>query len=86
MMYNAYIFLYIKIGRNKMIAWVVFALAALFLICIRILFALEFYYIARDKGYMALRYFFMPFLFGKSGYMIIIALPDRNRNEDLLPH
>lgn len=39
--------------------------------------ALEFAAIAREKGYDAAKYFWYPFLLGIIGMLIVVALPDR---------
>ncbi len=45
---------------------------------ISILLALQFYKIAKLKGHAKLRYFFIPFLFGIMGWILVAALPDRS--------
>lgn len=55
---------------------VIFVLLAGMFICIRLILAAEFYEIACAKGHKKIKYFIYPFLLGKTGYMMIIALPD----------
>lgn len=49
----------------------------------------EFYKIAEDKGYRGKKYFWWAFLAPIVGYLLIVAMPDRGReqravyNEDL---
>lgn len=39
--------------------------------------AKEFYRVAKDKGYPQKKYFWVCFLLGIVGYLLVIALPDR---------
>lgn len=39
--------------------------------------AAEFYDVANKKGYESRKYFWIPFLLGITGYLLVIALPDR---------
>ena len=40
--------------------------------------AMQFSNAAKAKGYYQSRYFWLCFLFGLTGYLLVIALPDRN--------
>ena len=42
--------------------------------------AKQFYNIACEKGFLQKRYFWIPFLLGIIGYMLVIALPDRSNH------
>ncbi len=44
--------------------------------------AKEFYIIAIMKGFDERKYFWLPFLLGLIGYLMIIALPDRGSVDD----
>ena len=49
-------------------------------------FASMFYTIAQEKGYDERKYFWIPFLFGIPGWVLVAALPDlraRNQIEEL---
>lgn len=39
--------------------------------------AREFYKAASAKGWNQIKYFWLPFLLGPAGYLLVIALPDR---------
>ncbi len=65
----------------------------LIIICLALFFlyfylALEFYDVAKMKGFTSKKYFWLPFL-TIPGYLLIIALPDRNQvqqqNDSQLP-
>ena len=43
--------------------------------------AREFYEIAEMKGFTESKYLWIPFLFPIGGYLLVIALPDRNQKE-----
>lgn len=69
--------------------WII--LGALVVIVICAIVAWEFSNIAKKKGYYEKRWFWYSFLFTVCGYLMIIALPNRNaeasaeRNFDELP-
>lgn len=46
-------------------------------IAVSVFLAACFYEIACEKGFEERRYFWIPFLFGLVGYLLVIALPDR---------
>ena len=43
--------------------------------------AREFYAIAEDKGYHGKKYFWWAFLLPPVGYLLILAMPDRARDQ-----
>lgn len=50
--------------------------------------ALQFQVAAKDKGYIEKKYFWLCFLLGMVGYLLVVALPDRGKaaktvNDDL---
>lgn len=57
-------------------------LACIAILIIDYLIAKEFYAIATDKGYVATKYLWIPFLLGIVGYLLVVALPDRNKNAE----
>ena len=54
---------------------IIFVLILLFAIWI----AKQFQFAAKEKGYDKKRYFWIPFLFGLLGYLMVIALPDHGK-------
>ena len=50
-------------------------------IALNVFIANCFYDIARYKGFDEKRYFWMPFLFGVVGYILVAALPDRKKEQ-----
>lgn len=60
---------------------------ALLLLCLAAGFAVswfaagEFYKIAEDKGYHGRKYFWWAFLAPAVGYLMIVAMPDRGREQ-----
>ena len=54
-------------------------------IVIRIYLSLCLYEIANEKGFDEKRYFWIPFLFGMPGYLMVIALPDRGAEYQINP-
>ena len=58
-------------------------------IIIDYLLAKEFYSVAKSKGYKDKKYFWYSYMFLFAGYLLIIALPDKNsetgKNIDELP-
>lgn len=52
-------------------------LAGTVIFLIRFFIAKEFYKAATAKGWNSRRYFWLPFLLGLVGYLLVIALPDR---------
>lgn len=64
------------------IIWPFAALAVLIIFIVKIYIAYIFYTIAVEKGYDEVKFFFFPFLFGLIGYLMVVALPDRNFAED----
>ncbi len=59
--------------KNVIFAVLIFAV----IIVVSYLVAREFYKAAVMKGWAARKYFWLPFLLGIVGYLLIIALPDR---------
>ena len=61
------------------------ALVYLLLLCICLVVnwfaAGEFYKIAEDKGYHGRKYFWWAFLLPVVGYLLIVAMPDRGREQ-----
>lgn len=51
-----------------------------FVLWIAMMLASEFYAVAKEKGYSDICYFWYAFLFGVVGYLLIIALPNKNAN------
>ncbi len=45
------------------------------------IFPLEFADVARRKGYDSSKYFWLTLLFGWVGYILVLALPDKNASE-----
>ena len=52
--------------------------ATIFLLDIRYIICKEFYAVANQKGYNDKKYFWYGFLFGLAGYLLVIALPNKN--------
>ena len=46
--------------------------------------AFGFAYIAGEKGYSKIGYWFWCFLFGIAGWIMVAALPDRRKRNDLI--
>ena len=44
----------------------------------------EFFRIAEDKGYHELKYFWISFLLGFVGYLLIAAMPDRSVGQSVV--
>ena len=53
----------------------------IFGVIIRFFAANEFHNIAMIKGFPSLKYFWWSFLFGIIGYLLVIALPDKNQQK-----
>lgn len=51
------------------------------IVVINFLIAYQFYEIAEMKGYSEIKYFWIAFLFSITGYLLVIALPDKNQRE-----
>lgn len=51
-------------------------------IIIDYLLAKEFYSVAKSKGYKDKKYFWYSYMFLFAGYLLIIALPDKNSETD----
>lgn len=47
------------------------------------LIAREFYQIACDKGYTEQKYLWIAFLLGMIGYILIAAMPNKNKTDNL---
>lgn len=58
-----------------------FLIVVISVIALAVLFYLanEFYKVAKEKGYYEKKYLWIAFLFSIIGYLLIIALPDRNQ-------
>ncbi|MCH5273662.1 MAG: hypothetical protein J1E35_08305 [Lachnospiraceae bacterium] len=56
-------------------------LAVIVAIVFLFLIAREFYAIAEIKGFPELKYLWISFLFPVFGYLLVIALPDRNQRK-----
>lgn len=54
-------------------------------IVIRIMLSSYFYEIACEKGFEEKRYFWVPFLFGIVGFIMVAALPDRGMEYEITP-
>ena len=52
--------------------------AVIFLLDIRYIISKEFYAAACQKGYNEKKYFWYGFFFGLIGYLLVIALPNKN--------
>lgn len=50
-------------------------------LAIQFFIATEFYKVAKEKGYDSKKYLWIPFLFGIVGYLLVIALPNKNKSE-----
>ena len=76
-------------GAMFVLIYVLFALVSLVVaIFVNIYIATEFQNIAMMKGHNSKKYFWIPFLLGVVGYLMVIALPDRyatkrSRNNNL---
>ena len=57
---------------------VIIFIASIVALIIMYLIAAEFYKIAEDKGYHEKKYLWLSFFFGPVGYLLVVALPDRN--------
>lgn len=60
-------------------------IAALFLLVVDALLASYFYDVACEKGFAERRYFWVPFLCGIIGYLLVVALPDRMKTNGTVP-
>ena len=58
--------------------WLVF-LGSIVGLCLNWLIASEFYAVVEKKGYEDRKYFWYCFFFGVVGYLLVIALPDRDK-------
>ena len=58
-------------------------LAAVIVFWIDYLIAKEFYAVAQTKGHFHKKYFWICFLLGVIGYLLVIALPDRSNESNL---
>lgn len=58
-------------------------IGAILLIWIDYLVSNEFYLAAQAKGYARKKYFWICFLLGVIGYLLVIALPDRSEANHL---
>ncbi len=61
----------------ELVLGIVLAILGIFVI-INYIIAGYFYFAAVDKGYTDGVYFVVPFLFGVIGYLLVIALPNKN--------
>ena len=59
--------------------WTIFVLVVL--LVIRLCMGADFYFVAKEKGYYSMKFFWYVFLFGLPGYLLVIALPDRGNEE-----
>ena len=59
--------------------WIILASLAIAAVAVWILWlvAKEFYVAAKAKGYYEKKYFWICFLLGVIGYLLVVALPDR---------
>ena len=62
--------------------WIYIALGVLAWLAISFIIAVEFEEIAAMKGHRSRRYFWLPFLFGVAGYLMVVALPTRPVDEE----
>ena len=61
--------------------YAIFILLVVAIIVVLLLFlAQEFYSVAKEKGFFALKYFFIALFLPVIGYLLVIALPDRNNS------
>lgn len=58
-----------------------FYVVAILTVVVLLWIATEFYKVAEMKGFSELKYFWISFLFPLCGYLLVIALPDRNQRE-----
>ena len=56
-------------------------LTTILVIVFLIYIAMQFKEIAKMKGFLESKYFWISFLFPICGYLLVIALPDRNQKE-----
>lgn len=54
---------------------IIIAVALILAIVIRFYIAEEFHSVACDKGYESRKYFWISFIFGLAGYILVAALP-----------
>ena len=63
---------------QSLVLWALVSIVVLAVaIAINAFIAECFYNIAYEKGFEERRYFWIPFIFGIIGYLLVIALPDR---------
>ena len=62
---------------------IIAAILLILAIVIRFYLADVFYSVACDKGYDSRKFFWIPFLFGVIGFILVAALPDRRDEYDL---
>ena len=62
----------------------IIVLALIIVLVVKVFIANEFCTVAEEKGYdeEGRKYFWIPFLLGITGYLLIIALPDRKKDQE----
>ena len=55
---------------------------AVYFVCLNILFSTEFFKVAKTKGYHNKKFFWYSVLFGMIGFLLIIALPAKTKEEN----
>lgn len=60
----------------------IITIAAIIVLIIAFIIAIEFQEVATAKGYTSSKYFWYTFLFGIFGCLLVIALPDQRHNRN----
>lgn len=63
----------------------IIAIIAIVVLIVQIMAALEFNSIANRKGYSGNKYGWWCFWFPAAGYLMVIALPDRSQQAEVVP-
>ena len=73
-------------SESSLLNIVVFVLVAVAALLVLYLLADAFYEVAKKKGHKEIKYFWLSFFFGISGYLLVIALPDRANHKESGPN
>jgi len=57
---------------------IIYFILGVVVLFINMYLAYQFYEVAKEKGYAETKYFVIPFIFTIPGYLLIIALPNKN--------
>lgn len=57
---------------------IVYLVGLVVALCVQHYVARQFYRIAREKGWDERKFYWLSFLLGATGWLLVVALPDRN--------